>query len=234
MSATVQEVAQNAEQASLAATNADQQAQMGDQVVAEAIGRIEQLARQMDHCLAAMQHLAGESQRIGSILDVIKSVSEQTNLLALNAAIEAARAGEAGRGFAVVADEVRGLAQRTSTATEEIGQLIDSLHSGTDEVTRLLDNSKSLTEQSVELSRRAGHALGQITDTVSSIQGMNQQIATASEEQSVVAEQINRSVLNVRDVSDQTSAASEQTAASSGELEQLGQQLRGMVRRFSI
>ncbi|MDE4535757.1 methyl-accepting chemotaxis protein [Pseudomonas sp. ITEM 17296] len=234
MSATVQEVAQNAEQASMAATNADQQAQMGDQVVAEAIGRIEQLAGQMDHCLAAMQHLAGESQRIGSILDVIKSVSEQTNLLALNAAIEAARAGEAGRGFAVVADEVRGLAQRTSTATEEIGQLIDSLHSGTDEVNRLLDSSKSLTEQSVELSRKAGHALGQITDTVSSIQGMNQQIATASEEQSVVAEQINRSVLNVRDVSDQTSAASEQTAASSGELEQLGRQLRGMVGRFSL
>ncbi|QKL04215.1 HAMP domain-containing protein [Pseudomonas sp. NY5710] len=234
MSATVQEVAQNAEQASQAATSADQQAQVGDQVVAEAIGRIEQLAGQMDHCLAAMHHLAGESQRIGSILDVIKSVSEQTNLLALNAAIEAARAGEAGRGFAVVADEVRGLAQRTSTATEEIGQLIDSLHSGTDEVTRLLDNSKQLTEQSVELSRRAGDALGQITNTVSNIQGMNQQIATASEEQSVVAEQINRSVLNVRDVSDQTSAASEQTAVSSGELEQLGQQLRGMVGRFNI
>nr|WP_085676661.1 MULTISPECIES: methyl-accepting chemotaxis protein [unclassified Pseudomonas] len=234
MSATVQEVAQNAEQASVAATNADQQAQLGDQVVAEAIGRIEQLARQMDHCLAAMQHLAGESLRIGSILDVIKSVSEQTNLLALNAAIEAARAGEAGRGFAVVADEVRGLAQRTSTATEEIGQLIDSLHNGTDEVNRLLDNSKNLTEQSVELSRRAGHALAQITDTVSIIQGMNQQIATASEQQSVVAEQINRSVISVRDVSDQTSAASEQTAASSGELEQLGRQLRGMVGRFSL
>ena len=234
MSATVQEVAQNAEQASQAATNADQQAQMGDQVVSEAIGRIEQLAGQMDHCLAAMQLLAGESQRIGSILDVIKSVSEQTNLLALNAAIEAARAGEAGRGFAVVADEVRGLAQRTSTATEEIGQLIDSLHNGTDDVTRLLDSSKRLTEQSVALSRRAGQALSQITDTVSSIQGMNQQIATASEEQSVVAEQINRSVINVRDVSDQTSAASEQTAASSGELEQLGQQLRGMVGRFNL
>ncbi len=234
MSATVQEVAQNAEQASLAATNADQQAQLGDQVVAEAIGRIEQLARQMDHCLAAMQHLAGESLRISSILDVIKSVSEQTNLLALNAAIEAARAGEAGRGFAVVADEVRGLAQRTQQSTEEIEQLIGSLHSGTDEVTRLLDDSKRLTEQSVELSRRAGHALAQITDTVSSIQGMNQQIATASEQQSVVAEQINRSVISVRDVSEQTSAASEQTATSSGELEQLGQQLRGMVGRFSL
>ncbi|WP_421666952.1 methyl-accepting chemotaxis protein [Pseudomonas putida] len=234
MSATVQEVAQNAEQASMAATNADQQAQLGDQVVSEAINRIEQLAGQMDHCLAAMQHLAGESQRIGSILDVIKSVSEQTNLLALNAAIEAARAGEAGRGFAVVADEVRGLAQRTQQSTEEIEQLIESLHSGTDQVTSLLDNSKRLTEQSVELSRKAGDALSQITDTVSSIQGMNQQIATASEEQSVVAEQINRSVISVRDASDQTSAASEQTAASSGELEQLGQQLRGMVGRFSL
>jgi len=234
MSATVQEVAQNAEQASQAATDADQQAQLGDEVVAEAIARIEQLAGQMDDCLTAMQHLAGESQRIGSILDVIKSVSEQTNLLALNAAIEAARAGEAGRGFAVVADEVRGLAQRTQQSTEEIEQLIDSLHSGTDEVTHLLDSSKRLTEQSVELSRRAGHALSQITDTVSSIQGMNQQIATASEQQSVVAEQINRSVLSVRDASDQTSAASEQTATSSGELEQLGQQLRGMVGRFSL
>ncbi|MDF0733969.1 methyl-accepting chemotaxis protein [Pseudomonas entomophila] len=234
MSATVQEVAQNAEHASLAATDADHQAQMGDQVVNEAIAQIEQLAGQMNRCLASMQHLAGESQRIGSILDVIKSVSEQTNLLALNAAIEAARAGEAGRGFAVVADEVRGLAQRTQQSTEEIEQLIDSLHSGTDEVTGLLDSSKRLTEQSVELSRRAGDALGQITRTVSTIQGMNQQIATASEEQSVVAEQINRSVINVRVVSDQTSTASEETAASSGELEQLGQELRGMLGRFSL
>ncbi|OCT22366.1 HAMP domain-containing methyl-accepting chemotaxis protein [Pseudomonas putida] len=234
MSATVQEVAQNAEHASLAATDADQQAQMGDQVVAEAIARIEQLATQMARCLTSMQHLAGESQRIGSILDVIKSVSEQTNLLALNAAIEAARAGEAGRGFAVVADEVRGLAQRTQQSTEEIEHLIESLHQGTDEVTSLLDSSRTLTEQSVELSRRAGDALGQITRTVSNIQGMNQQIATASEEQSVVAEQINRSVISVREASDHTSSASEQTATSSGELQQLGQQLRGMVGRFSL
>ncbi len=234
MSATVQEVAQNAEHASLAATDADQQAQVGDQVVAEAIARIEQLATQMDRCLTSMQHLAGESQRIGSILDVIKSVSEQTNLLALNAAIEAARAGEAGRGFAVVADEVRGLAQRTQQSTEEIEHLIESLHQGTDEVTSLLDSSRTLTEQSVELSRRAGDALGQITRTVSNIQGMNQQTATASEEQSVVAEQINRSVISVREASDHTSSASEQTATSSGELQQLGQQLRGMVGRFSL
>ena len=234
MSATVQEVAQNAEHASAAANEADQQARMGDQVVGEAIHRIEQLAQQMDRCLASMRHLANESQRIGSILDVIKSVSEQTNLLALNAAIEAARAGEAGRGFAVVADEVRGLAQRTQQSTEEIEQLIASLHQGTDEVTSLLDSSRSLTEQSVELSRRAGAALGEITQTVSNIQGMNQQIATASEQQSVVAEQINRSVISVRTASDGTRDASERTATASGELEQLGQDLRGMVGRFNL
>ncbi|MEG1625727.1 MAG: methyl-accepting chemotaxis protein [Pseudomonas sp.] len=234
MSATVHEVARNAEHASQAATVADQQAQLGDQVVGEAVVQIEQLAEQMDNSISAMHQLAGESQRIGSILDVIKSVSEQTNLLALNAAIEAARAGEAGRGFAVVADEVRGLAQRTQQSTEEIEQLIGSLHEGTDQVTRLLDSSKSLTHDSVELSRKAGDALSQITQTVSSIQGMNQQIATASEEQSAVAEEINRSVINVREVSDQTSAASEETAASSLELARQGRQLQTLVGRFSL
>ncbi|MBH3430524.1 methyl-accepting chemotaxis protein [Pseudomonas alkylphenolica] len=234
MSATVHEVARSAEQASQAATIADQQAQLGDQVVGEAVEQIEQLARQVDHSIGAMHQLASESQRIGSILDVIKSVSEQTNLLALNAAIEAARAGEAGRGFAVVADEVRGLAQRTQHSTEEIEQLIGNLHDGTGQVTRLLDNSKSLTHDSVELSRRAGDALGQITRTVSNIQGMNQQIATASEEQSAVAEEINRSVMNVRDVSDQTSAASEETAASSVELARLGTHLQGLVGKFQL
>nr|WP_312936628.1 methyl-accepting chemotaxis protein [Pseudomonas sp.] len=234
MSATVHEVAHNAEQAAQAACRADQQAQVGDQVVAQSIEQIEQLAGHMDTCLAAMRHLSEEGQRIGSILEVITAVSQQTNLLALNAAIEAARAGEAGRGFAVVADEVRGLAQRTQQSTEEIGQLITSLHSGTENVTHLLDHSKRLTEQSVALSRQTGEALGQITETVSSIQGMNQQIATASEEQSVVAEQINRSVMGVREGADRTRATSEQTAAASGALEALGQQLRAMVGKFSL
>ncbi|MDZ5604154.1 methyl-accepting chemotaxis protein [Pseudomonas sp. RP23018S] len=234
MSATVHEVAQNAEQAAQAARRADQQAQVGDEVVAQSIEQIEQLAGHMDTCLAAMRHLSEEGQRIGSILEVITAVSQQTNLLALNAAIEAARAGEAGRGFAVVADEVRGLAQRTQQSTEEIGQLITSLHSGTENVTHLLDHSKRLTERSVALSRQTGEALGQITETVSSIQGMNQQIATASEEQSVVAEQINRSVMGVREGADRTSATSEQTAAASGALEALGQQLRAMVGKFSL
>lgn len=234
MTATVLEVARNAEFASEAATVADAQSRQGDEVVNEAIGQIEQLADQVDRSMEAMHTLAGESERIGSILVVIKSVSEQTNLLALNAAIEAARAGEAGRGFAVVADEVRGLAQRTQQSTEEIEALIQNLHSGTAQVVSLLDSSRELTRGSVELSRRAGAALGEITATVSSIQGMNQQIATASEQQSSVAEEINRNVMTVRDIADQASTASQQTAASSVELARLGGQLQTLVGRFSL
>ncbi len=234
LAATVLEVARNAEFASAAATAADSQAREGNQVVNDAIGQIEQLASQVEESILAMQQLAQESERIGSILDVIKSVSSQTNLLALNAAIEAARAGEAGRGFAVVADEVRGLAQRTQQSTEEIEELIGNLHSGTAQVVHLLDSSRDLSRDSVELSRRAGAALGQITETVSSIQGMNQQIATASEEQSSVAEEINRNVMTVRDIADQTTTASQQTAASSVELARLGGQLQTLVGRFSL
>ncbi|PWB32107.1 methyl-accepting chemotaxis protein [Pseudomonas sp. SDI] len=234
MAATVQEVARNAEMASEAATTADLQAREGDKVVNAAISQIEELSGQVDSSIQAMQQLALESERIGSILDVIKSVSEQTNLLALNAAIEAARAGEAGRGFAVVADEVRGLAQRTQQSTEEIEELIGNLHGGTAQVVRLLDSSRTLSRDSVALSLRAGEALGQITGTVSAIQGMNQQIATASEEQSSVAEEINRNVMNVRDISDQTATASNQTTTSSTELARLGEHLRGLVGRFSL
>ncbi|NER63542.1 HAMP domain-containing protein [Pseudomonas sp. MAFF212427] len=234
MAATVQEVARNAEEASEAALMADQQAREGDRVVGEAIAQIERLAAEVDHSSEAMSQLKSESDKIGSVLDVIKSVAQQTNLLALNAAIEAARAGEAGRGFAVVADEVRSLAQRTQQSTEEIEALIAGLQNGTQQVATVMDNSRSLTGSSVELTRRAGTSLETITRTVSSIQAMNQQIAAAAEQQSAVAEEINRSVMNVRDVSDQTSAASEQTAASSVELARLGTHLQTLVARFSL
>ena len=234
MAATVQEVARNAEEASEAAVAADQQAREGDKVVGETIAQIERLAIEVGHSTEAMGHLKRESDKIGSVLDVIKSVAQQTNLLALNAAIEAARAGEAGRGFAVVADEVRSLAQRTQQSTEEIEELIAGLHSGTLQVANSMDSSRSLTDSSVELTRRAGESLGNITRTVSTIQGMNQQIAAAAEQQSAVAEEINRSVLNVRDVSEQTSAASEETAASSIELARLGTHLQGLVGRFKV
>ncbi|NNA95740.1 HAMP domain-containing protein [Pseudomonas gessardii] len=234
MAATVQEVARNAEKASEAAVAADQQAREGDRVVGEAIAQIERLAGEVGNSTEAMGHLKRESDKIGSVLDVIKSVAQQTNLLALNAAIEAARAGEAGRGFAVVADEVRSLAQRTQKSTEEIEELIVGLQSGTQQVATIMDNSRSLTDSSVELTRRAGNALENITRTVSAIQAMNQQIATAAEQQSAVAEEINRSVLNVRDVSEQTAAASEETAASSTELARLGTHLQALVGRFRV
>ncbi|NMZ40254.1 HAMP domain-containing protein [Pseudomonas proteolytica] len=234
MAATVQEVARNAEEACEAAVAADQQAREGDRVVGEAIAQIERLAGEVGNSTEAMGHLKRESDKIGSVLDVIKSVAQQTNLLALNAAIEAARAGEAGRGFAVVADEVRSLAQRTQKSTEEIEELIVGLQSGTQQVATIMDNSRSLTDSSVELTRRAGNALENITRTVSAIQAMNQQIATAAEQQSAVAEEINRSVLNVRDVSEQTAAASEETAASSTELARLGTHLQALVGRFRV
>jgi methyl-accepting chemotaxis protein len=234
MTATVQEVARNAEEASEAAVAADLQAREGDKVVNEAIAQIERLATEVGHSTEAMAELKRESDKIGSVLDVIKSVAQQTNLLALNAAIEAARAGEAGRGFAVVADEVRSLAQRTQKSTEEIEELISGLQNGTRQVATIMDNSRELTVSSVELTRRAGSSLESITRTVSAIQSMNQQIAAAAEEQSATAEEINRSVLNVRDVSEQTSAASEETAASSVELARLGSHLQALVGRFRV
>jgi methyl-accepting chemotaxis protein len=234
MTATVQEVARNAEEASEAAVAADLQAREGDKVVNEAIAQIERLASEVGHSTQAMGELKRESDKIGSVLDVIKSVAQQTNLLALNAAIEAARAGEAGRGFAVVADEVRSLAQRTQKSTEEIEELIAGLQSGTQQVATIMDNSRDLTASSVELTRRAGGSLESITRTVSAIQSMNQQIAAAAEQQSATAEEINRSVLNVRDISEQTSAASEETAASSVELARLGTHLQGLVGRFRV
>lgn len=234
MTATVQEVARNAEEASEAAVAADQQAREGDRVVKEAITQIERLASEVSNSTDAMTELQRESDKIGSVLDVIKSVAQQTNLLALNAAIEAARAGEAGRGFAVVADEVRSLAQRTQKSTEEIEELIAGLQKGTQQVATIMDNSRSLTVSSVELTRRAGSSLENIARTASAIQGMNQQIAAAAEQQSATAEEINRSILNVRDVSEQTSAASEETAASSVELARLGNHLQMLVGKFRV
>ncbi|QHF01341.1 HAMP domain-containing protein [Pseudomonas asturiensis] len=234
MAATVQEVARNAQEASRSAAQADQQAREGDQVVGQAITQIEQLAREVVNSTQAMNQLKQESGKIVGVLDVIKSVSQQTNLLALNAAIEAARAGEAGRGFAVVADEVRSLAQRTQKSTEEIEELIAALQTGTQQVATTLDSSRCLTDSSVDLSRRAGSALEHITRTVATIQQMNEQIAAASEEQSTVAEQINANVINVRDISEQTASASDETAASSVELARLGSQLKALVGKFRV
>ncbi|WP_285427702.1 methyl-accepting chemotaxis protein [Pseudomonas sp. lyk4-R2A-8] len=234
MLATAQEVARHAEQASQAANEADLQASAGDKVVAQAIEQIGNLASEMELSGQAMLRLQRESQKIGSVLDVIKSVSQQTNLLALNAAIEAARAGSAGQGFAVVADEVRSLAQRTQESAEEIEGLILGLNNGTQQVADIMDSSRSLTDHSVQLTRDAGDALMAIARTVSVIQEMNPQIAAAAEEQSAVAEEINRSVLKVRDVSEQTAAASEETATASVQLTRLSLDLQTLIDRFKL
>lgn len=230
----VQDVAKTAEQAAGEMRTAQQQVAHGQEAIHGSLAQIDRLSLTIDQAVQVIRELAGHSTRIGGVLDVIRSIAEQTNLLALNAAIEAARAGEAGRGFAVVADEVRGLAQRTQKSTEEIEELIASLQHGTQQVATAMHGSRTLTDSSVELARKAGASLESITSTVSSIQSMNQQIAAAAEQQSAVAEEISRSILNVRDVSEQTAAASDETAASSVELARLGGQLQTLVSQFRV
>jgi methyl-accepting chemotaxis protein len=232
MAATVQEVAQNAEQASLAARDADREAQQGNRVVQQAVDQIDGLASEVEQSAEAIAALNQESARIGSVLEVIRNVAEQTNLLALNAAIEAARAGEQGRGFAVVADEVRALAKRAQDRTKEIESLIAGLQRMAKGAVEQMDSSRELTRRTVELAGEAGDALGRITQAVSTIEQMNQQIAAAAEEQSAVAEAINESVTRVRDIGEQSATASEQTAASSAELARLGVELQELVRQF--
>lgn len=234
MTTSVQDVARNAVETASAVDHAAQDARGGAQIVMKAIGQIESLTGEVQRTSQAIGTLAAESGRIGSMLDVIKSVAEQTNLLALNAAIEAARAGEAGRGFAVVADEVRGLAQRTQQSTQEIEGLIAALQQGTSNAVQRMESSLSLTTDSVELAREAGQALSSINSSIVAIQGMTQQIAAAAEQQGAVAEEINRSVVNVRNITEQTYTASEQTSQASQELARLGHTLQGHVQRFHV
>ena len=232
MAATVQEVAKNAEQASQAARAADHEAQQGNSVVQQAVSQIDSLAAEVELSAKVIQALNQESERIGSVLEVIRNVAEQTNLLALNAAIEAARAGEQGRGFAVVADEVRALARRAQDSTEEIDCLIARLQYMAKEAVEKMEFSRVLTQRTVTLAGQAGDALGRITHAVSTIERMNQQISSATEEQSMVAETISESISRVRDIGEQSASASQQTAASSAELSRLGGQLQSLVQQF--
>ncbi|MCS5516019.1 methyl-accepting chemotaxis protein [Pseudomonas qingdaonensis] len=188
------------------------------------------VGRQHRHLRRRRRQVVEESERIGSVMTVINSIAEQTNLLALNAAIEAARAGEAGRGFAVVADEVRGLAQRTQQSTAEIETLIGSLQQGAQRAAERMHTSQGMVGTTVGLANEAGVELQAITHTVTHIQAMNVQIATAAEQQSAVAEEIGRSVISVRDVAEQTSTASAHTATSAAELARLGTELQGCFR----
>jgi len=234
MALTVQEVARSAEDAAAAAESADARVQSGRQVVTGTMARIEQLAAAAGAASESMRSLHREVQNIGTVLDVIKSLAEQTNLLALNAAIEAARAGEQGRGFAVVADEVRLLAQRTQQSTAEIEGLVLALLRSAQDSVQQIATSSELVETSVGDARQTESALHSIAEAVSVIHRMNQQIAAAAEQQSSVAAEINRSVDSIRGSADQSSAAMEGTAASSVELAQLSNELQGMVGRFRL
>jgi methyl-accepting chemotaxis protein len=234
MTATVHDVARNAEEAALAAQTADGRVESGQQVVRQSMARIEQLADSATSASSSIESLSAEIQNIGTVLSVIKSVAEQTNLLALNAAIEAARAGEQGRGFAVVADEVRALAKRTQQSTEEIERLVSALRSAAQSSVRQIQSSGELVKLAVSDALQTESALGSIAAAVSLIQQMNQQIAAAAEEQSSVAEEINRSVTSIRASADQSSLAMQGNAASSIQLAQLGVELKGMVGHFRL
>ncbi|MBS9761705.1 methyl-accepting chemotaxis protein [Pseudomonas mosselii] len=234
MTATVHDVARNAEQAAQAAQDADDKVESGQQVVRQSMQRIEQLAVAAETASSGIDSLSAEIHTIGDVLEVIKSVAEQTNLLALNAAIEAARAGEQGRGFAVVADEVRALARRTQQSTEEIERLVASLRGNAQQSVTQIRGSTELVRLAVADTLQTESALGSIAAAVSLIQQMNQQIAAAAEQQSSVAEEISRSVTQIRGSADQAALAMEDNARSSVELAQLGSDLKGMVGHFRL
>ncbi|MBA6065610.1 methyl-accepting chemotaxis protein [Pseudomonas mosselii] len=234
MTATVHDVARNAEQAAQAAQDADDKVESGQQVVRQSMQRIEQLAVAAETASSGIDSLSAEIHTIGDVLEVIKSVAEQTNLLALNAAIEAARAGEQGRGFAVVADEVRALARRTQQSTEEIERLVASLRGNAQQSVTQIRGSTELVRLAVADTLQTESALGSIAAAVSLIQQMNQQIAAAAEQQSSVAEEISRSVTQIRGSADQAALAMQDNARSSVELAQLGSDLKGMVGHFRL
>jgi len=234
MSATVQEVARNAEQAAHAAQNADQCAKSGALVATEAMGGIDALVSEVERSAGAIHELEAESENIGMVLDVIKGIAEQTNLLALNAAIEAARAGEQGRGFAVVADEVRTLASRTQKSTQEIHHMIERLQAGASNAVRVMEAARGKGKLGVEQVERAAESLAEIAGAVATINDMNTQIASAAEEQSAVAEEINRNVVNISHGSVQSARGTEQAALASGELARLATDLHQLVAQFKV
>ncbi len=234
MTATVQDVARNAEQAALAATEATEASERGDSQVQTTITAISTLRKGIDNSSSVIEKLQQDSNNITTVLDVIKSVAEQTNLLALNAAIEAARAGEQGRGFAVVADEVRTLARRTQESAGEIENLISVLQNGAGQAVDVMGTSRESAQTVTEEAGAAGEALALITQSVTTISDMNTQIASAAQEQSAVTDEINRNVLNIHAISEQTAAATEQTNTASLELAQLGATLRNLTSQFIV
>jgi len=234
MTATVMEVARNAESAADAANQADIQASEGKNIVALTIDSINTLATEVENAANVIQDVEKDSAEIGSVLEVIQGIAEQTNLLALNAAIEAARAGEQGRGFAVVADEVRNLASRTQESTEEIRKMIERLQAGSHNAVIVMEEGRNRAKESVDQAAKTGSALERITSAVADINSMNNQIATAAHQQGIVAEEINKNVVNITQIADETSEGTIQLSKSGIELAHLAQDLQGLVGQFKI
>ncbi len=234
LSATVQEVNNNAQSAASAADQASVHTRDGSKVVKTSISGIGNLAQEIEQASQVIHKLEQDTDAIGEVLAVIRGIADQTNLLALNAAIEAARAGEQGRGFAVVADEVRTLASRTQESTQEIQTTIEQLQAGARNAVQAMNTSRDMAETSVDQASQTGKALDDITTAVSTINDMNTQIASASNEQSLVTEEINQNVVNITQVAEQTANSAEQIDTSSRELAHLSAQLQTLVGQFKV
>jgi len=234
MSAASDEVASNAVSTAEASKASDADSQHGHDQVAQTIDSIKGLVDEVLHASDQAQGLANQAQDISKVLEVIRGIAGQTNLLALNAAIEAARAGEAGRGFAVVADEVRSLAQRTQDSTQEIEQMISDIQTGTQGTVSAMQSSADQAGKTLERASSAGQALEKITAAISEINQRNLVIASAAEQQSLVAREVDRSLVSIRDLSTQTAAGASQTSSASQELSRLAIGLNGLVARFVL
>ncbi len=234
MAATGEEVARNVEHAASAARESDTEAKNGYEVVTGTRDSINGLASEVQKVGAVIEKLATDTQNIGGILDVIRGIADQTNLLALNAAIEAARAGEQGRGFAVVADEVRTLAQKSQQSTEEIQQMIEEVQAGASSAVEVMEKSRELAEKSVAEAGMAGNSLESITRSTRTISDINTQIASAAEEQASVTSEVNRNINNISHAAEETTQHADDVASATRELSQLMSDLNRLVAQFRI
>lgn len=234
MSSTVQEVAQNASLAADSARNANDKSEQGRGVVSNAMQTINNLADEIEEAGLVIQNLKQDSENIGTVIDVIRGIAEQTNLLALNAAIEAARAGEQGRGFAVVADEVRTLASRTQQSTQDIQKMVERLQAGADKAVEVMNQSQVQAKDSVAQAALANESLVAIASMISQINDMNMQIASAAEEQSAVAGEINKNIISISQVTNDTAQGANETCAAGNTMKTLASELQAVVGRFKL